>query len=73
MVAELKKWKIACPPSDYDLVFPLDQRENPKYIQTQQGFASTTMTMDIYGHLFKQINAQAASKLGRAVFGDKKI
>jgi len=112
LVAELKKWKIACPPGELELVFPtsigtpqsasnilkrqffpalrraklpkirfhdlrhtfasllIDQGEHPKYIQTQLGHSSITITMDVYGYLMKKVNRDAASKLGQAIFGD---
>lgn len=112
LVTELKKWKLACPPGELDLVFPtsigtpqsssnvlrrqffpalrkaklpkirfhdlrhtyasllIDQGEHPKYIQNQLGHSSIIMTMDVYGHLMKTVNQDAASKLGRAILGD---
>jgi integrase len=111
LVGELKKWKLACPPSDLDLVFPSeagtpsdaanmlkrrffpalkraklprirfhdlrhtfaalvwDQTKDLKYLQTQLGHSSVQMTLDIYGHLMKKTNQDAATKLGEAVFG----
>lgn len=95
LVQDLKRWKLACPVNEYDLVFPspegkMSQHDNVikryfnkaltdaklnhvsfhslrhtnasmriavgqhnKYIQTQLGHASIMITMDIYGHLFK--------------------
>jgi integrase len=112
LVNELKKWKLACLPSDLDLVFPSgartptdaanmlkrrffpalnraklprirfhdlrltfaalvwDQTKDPKYLQVQLGHSSVQMTLDIYGHLMKKTNQEAATKLGAAVFGD---
>jgi len=111
LVTQLKKWKLACPPSDLDLVFPneagkplapiamvrrkfepalekakisrirfhdlrhtytsllIDQGESPKYIQTQMGHSSITVTMDTYGHLMNNVNKDAATRLGEAIFG----
>jgi integrase len=110
LIAQLKKWQLACPSNKIGLVFPnedgkpiestslvkrkflpalkkaaiprirfhdlrhtyasllIDQGENPKYIQAQLGHSSINMTFDIYGHLMKNINPQAASKLGDAIF-----
>jgi integrase len=47
----------------------VDQGENPKYIQSQMGHYSINVTMDIYGHLFRDVNQEAASKLGKKVLG----
>ena len=98
LVRELKVWKLACPVSEYDLVFPSQEGyptihanvsmrffhpalrraglrqvsfhslrhsnasfrihagQNIKYIQGQLGHASITMTMDVYGHLFNDLD-----------------
>jgi integrase len=48
----------------------IDQGEYPKYIQAQLGHSSINMTMDTYGHLMERVNRQAASRLGKAVFGN---
>lgn len=111
LVHELKKWKLACPKGEMNLVFPtslgtpesadnmrkrrffptleraglpqmrfhdlrhnyasllIDQGEHPKYIQTQMGHSSINITMDTYGHLMKNVNREAASRLGRCVLG----
>lgn len=111
LVAQLKEWQIACPPNEFNLVFPngegnpinasnlinrvfkqalkkaklpdvrfhslrhsfasllIEQDENPKYIQNQMGHSSIKVTYDIYGHLMKTENQEAASRLGDAVFG----
>ena len=95
----LKKWKIECPPTELDLVFPNEagkpidannlvkrsfegalrragvrkirfhdlrhsyaslmifQGEHPKYIQSQMGHASVSVTMDVYGHLMNPVNS----------------
>ena len=110
VVSELKKWKLQCPASELDLVFPneagnpldhnnmmerkfepalrraklrkirfhdlrhtyasllIDQCEQPKYIQAQMGHASISITMDVYGHLMKDVNSEAPLKLEKAVF-----
>ena len=46
----------------------IDQGENIKYIQNQIGHASIKVTLDIYGHLMKGVNKEAASRLGNAIF-----
>jgi len=46
----------------------IDQDENPKYIQAQMGHSSINVTYDIYGHLMKDTNQKAASKLGNSIF-----
>jgi integrase len=47
------------------------QGEHPKYIQTQLGHSSISVTMDIYGHLFEDVNPTAASKLGKKIFEEE--
>lgn len=111
LIAALKRWKIQCPISELDLVFPTEtgtpelapnmfyrrflpalrraglprirfhnlrhtyaslliaQGEHPKYIQSQMGHSSITVTMDTYGHLMNTVNRDAASKLGEQVLG----
>ena len=110
MMAELRKWKLACPPNDLDLVFPneagqplnhnnvvsryfnpaltkaeierirfhdmrhtyasllIEQGENIKYIQTQLGHSSPTVTWNVYAHLMKPVNQEAACRLENTVF-----
>lgn len=110
-LTELKKWKLACPANELDLVFPndagkpmnnknmlrryfrpalmaagiqrlrfhdlrhtnaslrLENGENIKYIQTQLGHSSPTVTLNVYAHLMKSINQEAAQRLENAVFG----
>ena len=46
----------------------IDQDENIKYIQKQMGHASIKTTIDTYGHLMKDVNKEAASRLGDAIF-----
>jgi integrase len=111
LIRALKRWKLACPRGELDLVFPtsigtidsadnmikrrffpalkaaglpkirfhdlrhtyasllIDQGEHPKYIQTQMGHSSIKVTMDTYGHLMKNVNQEAASRLGAGIFG----
>jgi integrase len=47
-----------------------EQTKDVKYLQTQLGHSSVTMTMDVYGHLMNKTNQDAATKLGNAIFGD---
>jgi integrase len=110
MMAELKKWKLACTPNRRNLIFPnesghpmnysnlvqryyqpaltkakigktrfhdlrhtyasllIDQGENIKYIQTQLGHSSPTVTLDVYAHLMKETNQEAAIRLEKAIF-----
>ena len=109
-VTELKKWKLACPKNNLDLVFPtktgepinysnmvqryflpalkaagllrirfhdlrhtnaslrLENRENIKYIQTQLGHASPSITLNVYAHLMNPTNQEAACRLENSVF-----
>jgi hypothetical protein len=46
----------------------IDQGEHPKYIQGQMGHASINITMDVYGHLMKNVNSEAPLKLQNAIF-----
>lgn len=111
VVRELKKWRLACPQNDLDLVFPsgsggpinysnmvrrhflpalegagllrirfhdlrhsyasllIDQGENLKYIQTQLGHSSPTVTLNVYTHLMKPTNQEAACRLENTIFG----
>lgn len=113
LIHELKKWKLACPPNELNLVFPnekgrpidyhniskryfwpalkraglqrirfhdlrhtyaallIDQGEHPKYIQSQLGHSSIKVTLDTYGHLMKDINAEAPRRLDEKIFGAK--
>ncbi len=42
------------------------QGGNPKFVQSQLGHSSIRVTMDIYGHLMKEVNQEAEIKLGRS-------
>jgi len=46
----------------------IDQGENIKYIQTQLGHSSPSITLDVYSHLLKPSNHQAAKRLEVAIF-----
>lgn len=112
MITELKKWKLACPKSELDLVFPneegkpidhhnmvkryfipvleaaglptirfhdlrhtfasllIEQGENIKYIQSQLGHSSPTVTLNVYAHLMKPVNQEAACRLENTVFSE---
>lgn len=114
---ELKRWKVACPPSRLKLVFPneaggpinatnlrnryfgpalekaaealkdpaikktrfhdlrhtcasilLDQGQTIKYIQKQLGHASPTITLNVYSHLMKDSDPDAAAALEKIIF-----
>jgi integrase len=109
MMAELKKWKLACPPNKFNLIFPnnvgnpmthdnvvkrhfrpalkkaglpvirfhnlrhtyasllIEQGENIKYIQTQLGHSSPSITLDVYAHLMKAVNQEAACRLEKTI------
>lgn len=103
-MSELKKWSLACPPNDLDLVFPseagtlinhgnmlrrhfypaikraciegvhfhccrhtfasllIEQGENIKYLQSQLGHASPTVTLNVYAHLMNPTNQESARR-----------
>ena len=109
-ITELKRWKLACPVCELDLVFPnqsgnpinhnnlvsryfnpalkaaglsrmrfhdlrhtnasllIEQGENIKYIQSQLGHSSPTVTLNVYAHLMKEVNQEAACRLENSVF-----
>ena len=46
----------------------LAQGENIKYIQTQLGHSSPTVTLNVYAHLMKKENQEAACRLENAIF-----
>jgi integrase len=48
----------------------IDQGENIKYVQSQLGHAKASTTLDIYGHLMKPENPEAAKKRGNLIFVD---
>ena len=110
VLAELKRWKLACPPNRLNLVFPnrsgqpinysnminryyqpalqaaklghvrfhdlrhtyasllIEQGENIKYIQSQLGHSSPTVTLNVYAHLMKDTNQEAACRLENTIF-----
>ncbi|MCW1381965.1 site-specific integrase [Novosphingobium sp. KCTC 2891] len=122
VVAALKAWKLACPPNDYNLVFPsergkvtshgimvktllnpiqvaagtttggkepkpkytphdfrhaaasmwIEEKLNPKRIQSLMGHSSIQMTFDTYGHLFEraQHDTRDATAIERAINSD---
>jgi integrase len=111
VLTELKKWKLACPQNEIDLVFPneagepinysnmvrrhflpalkaagltrirfhdlrhtnvslrLEEDQKIKYIQVQLGHSSPTVTLNVYAHLMKPTNQEAACRLENSVFG----
>jgi integrase len=46
----------------------IEQGENIKYIQTQLGHSSPTVTLNVYAHLMKPVNQAAACRLEDAIF-----
>ena len=48
----------------------INQGENLKYIQTQLGHSSPTVTLNVYAHLMKPTNQEAACRLENSVFGE---
>ena len=48
----------------------IEQGENLKYIQSQLGHSSPTVTLNVYAHLMKPANQEAACRLESAVFGE---
>ena len=48
----------------------IEQGENIKYVQTQLGHSSPTVTWNVYAHLMKPVNQEAACRLENTVFGE---
>jgi integrase len=46
----------------------IEAGENIKYIQSQLGHSSPTVTLNVYAHLMKPINQEAACRLESAIF-----
>lgn len=46
----------------------LAQGENVKYIQTQLGHSSPTVTLNVYSHLLKETNQEAVCRLENTIF-----
>jgi integrase len=42
---------------------------NPKYIQSQMGHSSIKITLDLYGHLMKEVQKEAANQSEDFIFG----
>jgi integrase len=47
----------------------IEQGENPYYVMRQMGHSSIQVTFDVYGHLLKDRNPEAAAKTDFLVFG----
>ena len=47
-----------------------EQGENIKYIQSQLGHSSPMVTLNVYAHLMKATNQEAACRLENSVFGE---
>jgi integrase len=46
----------------------IEQGENIKYIQSQLGHSSPSVTLNVYAHLMKSVNQEAALRLENAIF-----
>ncbi len=46
----------------------IEQGENIKYIQSQLGHSNPTVTLNVYSHLMKSVNREAALRLENAIF-----
>jgi integrase len=46
----------------------IEQGENIKYIQKQLGHSSPTVTLNVYSHLMRKQNPEAAARLEEAIF-----
>lgn len=46
----------------------LAQGENVKYVQTQLGHSTPTITLNVYAHLLKETNQEAACRLENTIF-----
>jgi len=46
----------------------IEQGENIKYLQSQLGHSSTTVTLNVCAHLMKPVNQEATLKLENSVF-----
>ena len=47
----------------------IQQGENLKYVQTQMGHASIEVALDVYTHLLKDSNPEAAAKTDELIYG----
>ena len=45
----------------------INQNENIKYVSRQLGHASIQITLDLYGHLFKETSTAAMRRLGQGI------
>jgi len=46
----------------------IEQGENIKYIQSQLGHSTPTVTLNVYAHLMKPVNQEAACRLENMLF-----
>ena len=46
----------------------IEQGENLKYIQLQMGHSDIKVTLDVYGHLLKDANPEAAARTDALIF-----
>ena len=49
------------------------QGENLLYVSRQMGHSSINITVDIYGHLIRETNPEAAAKTDALIFGQKDV
>jgi len=49
----------------------IEQGENIKYIQSQLGHSSPTVTLNVYAHLMKSVNQEAACRYEEMIFKNK--
>ena len=47
----------------------IEQGENIKYVQVQMGHSDIKVTLDVYAHLLKDSNPEAAVRTDKAIFG----
>jgi len=47
----------------------IEQRENITYIQNQLGHSNPTVTLNVYAHVMKPVNQEAACRLEETIFG----
>ena len=48
----------------------IDLGTNTKFIQSQMGHSSIKLTLDTYRYLMRDVNREAANRLGNAIFNN---
>jgi integrase len=51
----------------------IHQGENIKYIQSQLGHSSPTVTLNVYSHLMNPVNQESACRLENTIFQGKLV